>query len=70
MKDSKLIAQELFENLTTEEMLDKKVIKEQLTMMADESETFENRVFCVGVREIVKQCKKLAKGELWYARVN
>lgn len=64
MKDSKLIAQELFENLTTEEMLDKKVIKEQLTMMADESETFENRVFCVGVREIVKQCKKLAKGEL------
>lgn len=64
MKDCKLIAQELFENLTTEEMLDKKVVKEQLTLMADESETFENRVFCVGVREIVKQCKKLVKGEL------
>ena len=31
MKDSKLIAQELFEDLTTEEMLDKKVVKEQLT---------------------------------------
>ena len=62
MKDSKLIALELLENLTLEEMLDKKVVKEQLTLMADESETFENRVFCV--REIVKQCKKLVKGEL------
>lgn len=62
MKDSKNIAQELFEDLTTEEMADKKVVAEQIRMMADESENFENRVFEIGVREIAKQCKKLVKG--------
>ena len=62
MKDSKNIAQELFEDLTTEEMTNKNVVAEQIRMMADENESFENRVFEIGVREIAKQCKKLVKG--------
>lgn len=59
MKESKRIAKMMEEGLAPEEMLDGEKVAEQIRMMADEDEGFSNRIFEIGVSQVVKKCKKL-----------
>lgn len=62
MKDSKRIALELREDYVTSDMIDKKLMADQLHIMANEDKDMRDRIFVAGVNEIVKQCNRYALG--------
>lgn len=59
MNDSKIIAKQLLMDLGSNELRDKKLVAKDIRTMAEESESFENAVFEVGVMKIAKDCAKL-----------
>ena len=59
MKDSKIIAKQLLTDLGSDVLSDGKSVAEDIRVMAEESESFENAVFEVGVMKIAKDCAKL-----------
>ena len=54
MKDSKIIAKQLLTDLGSDVLSDGKAVAEDIRVMAEESESFENAVFEVGVMKIAK----------------
>lgn len=61
MKQSKEIAWMLAKTMSREELADKTGVTEELRIMADVSDDFRDRLVEVGIREVAKQCKKLAQ---------
>lgn len=59
MKEVKRIALEVAKNLPRESLQDKKTVSERIQLLADENEAFSNRVFEIGLKQIVKKCREL-----------
>ncbi len=60
MKDSKIIAKQLLTDLGSDVLSDGKSVAEDIRVMAEESESFENAVFEVGVMKIAKIAQNFA----------
>jgi hypothetical protein len=58
MHEAKNIMDEIECNYTFEERQDLELLADQLRMMADENEDFENRVFEIGVNAILEEFNK------------
>lgn len=62
MKDSKRIAMELTEDYVPSDMLNKELMINQLHLVANEDGNMKDRILEVGIKEIVKQCRKQVSG--------
>lgn len=62
MKQSKQIAWDLARIMSQEELADKEGVSEEVYIRAGVSEDFQDKLIEVGIKEVAKQCKRLAKG--------
>lgn len=63
MKGSKVLAKQLMVDFGREQLEDKKALADYIGWMSDEDEVYATSIFEVGVKEVIKEYKKLRRKE-------
>lgn len=64
MSNKKILAQEVFKALSSDEQQSKGAISDHLRALSDYSERYENMIFEIGVRAVTKEVLKLNRLEM------